>query len=104
MLTVLNDDDLQPGISPADRPNPIECQTWGDRFPGIQPDHTFACWVDQGPNGTQDTWYKYFLNAWPTNIILDQGLRVVAGGTGYNETGIRAVLDSLVGATDSCLH
>jgi thiol-disulfide isomerase/thioredoxin len=104
MVTVLNDDNLLAGTSPADRPNPIECRTWSDREPGFQPDHTFECLVDQGPNGTQQTWPRYFLNAWPTNMVLDQGFRVISGGTGYNEPGIRAVLDALVGTTDSCLH
>jgi hypothetical protein len=50
-------------------------------------------------------WSSYNVsNSLPTNVILDTGLRVVYAAAGYSEATIRARLDALTGATDSCLH
>jgi thiol-disulfide isomerase/thioredoxin len=101
-LTVLMDEDNQL-VDFGGRPNPAECRNWGDRS-GTIPDHTFPCWID--PNdGSKDAWPKY--NKWgalPTNVILDQGLRVIYSGAGYDEATIKNKLDRLVGTVDACVQ
>lgn len=101
-LTVLMDEDNQL-VDFAGRPNPAECRNWGDRA-GTIPDHTFPCWID--PNdGSKDAWPKYNkFGALPTNVILDQGLRVIYSGAGYDEATIKNKLDRLVGTVDVCVQ
>jgi thiol-disulfide isomerase/thioredoxin len=102
VLTVLMDD-AQGNYE--GRPNPPECRQWSDRSEGLE-DHTFPCISDPNPaSGPQQAWPKYDAhNAVPTNVVLDQGLRVVFTTGGYPATTIRDLLDALVGATDVCLH
>ena len=100
-LTVLADEDDQL-LNWSGRPTPAECRNWGDRG-GTNPDHTFPCWVDP-VGGAQQAWPKFNkFSAFPTNVVLDAGLRVVYSGAGYNEPAIRATLDALVGTGDTCL-
>lgn len=87
------------------RPGPAECRTWGDRD-DPNPDHQFPCVGDQNPpeGQQQKAWPKYNKhNAFPTNVVLDNGLRVVYSGAGYNESRIRELFDLMVGTTDTCL-
>ncbi len=101
LLTVLMDEDSQTQTYEG-RPTPAECRNWSDR--PTAPDHTFTCMVE--PNGPPKVaWTSYNVSfALPTNVILDNGLRVVYAAAGYNETAIRQALDALVGPGDSCLH
>jgi thiol-disulfide isomerase/thioredoxin len=117
ILTVLMDEEST-SLDWNGRPAVPECRVWEDR-PGASPDHTFDCWADPvacTPAGgnpaaqcsgaiTLQAWPKYDAwNALPTNVIIDQGLRVAYTGAGYNEALIRLKLDLLVGAADQCLH
>jgi hypothetical protein len=100
MLTVLMDEWNQ-AADYTGRPTPTSCRDWADR-PGVSPDHTFECWVD--PNGgPQVSWGNYGTGFLPTNVIIDQGMRVLYTAGGYSEATIRAKLDALVGSTDTCL-
>jgi thiol-disulfide isomerase/thioredoxin len=108
MLTVQMDEDSQ-STTYEGRPTPAECRNWADSLsrPGgspLAPNHTFPCLVE--PNGPPKVaWSSYNVsNSLPTNVILDTGLRVVYAAAGYSEATIRARLDALTGATDSCLH
>ena len=84
---------------------------------GTVNDHTFPCLADEtsctpGANGqcasgnTQVAWPMYNSQGGyiPTNVILNQGLGVAWSDSGYPETIIRARLNAVVGAVDTCLH
>jgi len=113
-ITILFDEESS-GSSWDGRPTPAECRLWEDR-PGSYPDHTFECWADPlsctgepcNGNYDQEAWPLYNDSGYiPTNVILDQGLRVVwrgAGWGGSSSAAIRARLNTLVGATPTCLH
>lgn len=95
------------------RPNQAECRAWGDRS-GNTPDHTFECWADPihctgepcSSGVSQEAWPKFnAFGALPTNVIVDQGGRVVWTAAGWPVTGpLKNRLNTLVGSTDSCLH
>ena len=104
VLTLLVDEESN-GPDWYGRPCPAECRNWSDRD-DPNPDHTFPCWVDElNPDKSRTAWPLYNkYGAFPTNVILDTGLRVVYSLAGYDEPGIRSTLDKLVGATDTCLH
>jgi thiol-disulfide isomerase/thioredoxin len=76
-------------------------------------DHTFDCVADTIVcSGTpcsgsivQRAWPRYNAhNALPTNVVLDQGFRVAFTDAGFDGSAISTLLDTLVGATDQCLH
>lgn len=102
-LTVLVDEDDQ-YYNFTLRPAPVACRNWKDRGE-FGPTHTFPCWADTRPaSGPQEAWPKYNrYNDYPTNVILDTGLRVVYSKVGFNEPEIRAKLEALVGTEDQCL-
>ncbi len=104
IVSVVMDEDAQ-GVDWYGRPNPIECLNWEDR-PDPFLDHTFPCWVDEFTTGGFRRAFPLFNqhDTFPTNTILDTGMRVVYNGAGYIEPTIEAMLDALVGSTDSCLH
>lgn len=95
------------------RPTQSECRLWADRA-GTANDHTFECWSDPvhcngspcSTNITQEGWPKFnAFNGLPTNLIIDQGGRVVWTDAGWSvESFIRNRLNVLVGSSDSCLH
>jgi thiol-disulfide isomerase/thioredoxin len=107
-------DEEQNGPEWNGRPTQAECRAWGDRA-GTDADHTFECWADPvhctgnpctGGTITQEAWPKFnAFSALPTNLIVDQGGRVVWTEAGWSvENVVRNRLNKLVGATDSCLH
>ena len=103
-LTLLIDEDIN-GLDWTGRPSWSECRAWGDRPPLID-DHTFTCLADpESPTGQQQGWDNYnAFGAIPTNVLLDNGGRVVFRQSGFSQSSIQNVLDTLVGASDSCLH
>ncbi len=104
VLTVLSDE-YDSIIDWVGRPGPAECRDWSDRE-DPNPDHTFPCFGDPNVESgdTQKAWPKYNKhNAYPSNVILDSGLRVVYSDAGFGESAIRSVLDKLVGTMDTCL-
>jgi len=113
VLSILVDEESQTS-SWDGRPTPAECRLWGNR-PGSFPDHTFSCWADsktctgnpcQGGTISQEGWPKFNQwNAFPTNAIIDQDGRLVWSDAGWSVEGfVRGRLNTLVGATDTCLH
>jgi thiol-disulfide isomerase/thioredoxin len=103
IVTVLMDED-DVDTDYLGRPTTAECRNWDDR-PGDDFDHTFSCQVDPNTGSPHVAWTIY--NKWgalPTNVILDQGLRVVYSAPGYVETTIRARFNQLGAGTDVCLH
>ena len=105
-MTILLDED-DTAYEWIGRPGQIECRDWMDR-PGANPDHTFGCWMDPnvpGGDGAKLAWPLYNnFNAWPSNVILDTGLRVIYSEAGYDENAIKTRLDLLVGTADACLQ
>jgi thiol-disulfide isomerase/thioredoxin len=120
-ISVLMDEESN-GFNWNGRPANPEARLWEDRT-GTNPDHTFDTWNDPiactpsgtppNPQGICNNSLPQFLQAWPkydahsalpTNAILDQGLRVAYTQAGYDEATIRIRLDTLLGATDQCLH
>jgi hypothetical protein len=113
-ITVLWDEEVN-GQDWNGRPTPLECSLWENR-PGTVNDHTFECWADPqyctgnpcNANFVQEAWPLYNNSgSVPTNVMLDQGLRVVWVSPGWGPSSpntIRARLNLLIGATPSCLH
>jgi len=103
-LTLLIDEDIN-GIDWVGRPSWSECRVWGDRPPLID-DHTFTCLADpESATGQQQGWDRYnAFGAIPTNVLLDNGGRVVFAQAGFSQSSIADALDAMVGTTDSCLH
>jgi thiol-disulfide isomerase/thioredoxin len=111
ILTALVDDNVASSQEPDGRPAPGDCLAWSNRT-GTVNDHTFTCVADgnQGDYGPQAAWPVYGTGYLPTNVVLDQGFRVVYSDAGwYNvapphpKDDIKAVLDTLLTNENSCL-
>jgi thiol-disulfide isomerase/thioredoxin len=103
MLTVLADEDSQI-YNYTFRPAPVECRNWGDRSGA--PDHTFPCLADTRDAGNQQKAFPKYdahFTSYPTNVVIDRGLRVAYSAGFFDEVAIREVLDTLTGATETCL-
>ena len=79
VLTVLIDDLVNSSYSPVGTPEAAYCLVWGNRAEAVD-DHTFPCVADSVP---RIAWPMYTSGYVPTNLVMDNGLRVVYNGAGW---------------------
>ena len=103
IITVLTDD-LYYGSTPDGRPAVGDCIDWGNRGSSVI-NHTFTCFADsrQGDNGPQAARPHYSTGSVPTNVVLDNGLRVIHSDAGWPDAGISTKLDLLLSNSNTCL-